>query len=63
MFALSLGKESPYFSFKFNQLSMDRGGYSTYPWVGRCGPAPYTLTLFKTKVTDSPTLFKSDSNF
>ena len=26
-----------------------RGGgrYSIYPWVGRCGPAPQTLTLFK----------------
>lgn len=26
MFALSLGKESPYFSSKFNLLSMDPGG-------------------------------------
>ena len=27
------------------------GGYSIYPWVGRCGPgpAPHTLTLFKTE--------------
>ena len=24
------------------------GGYSIYPWVGRCGSAPHTLTLFKT---------------
>ena len=22
------------------------GGYSIYPWVGRCGSAPHTLTLF-----------------
>ena len=27
-----------------------RRGYSIYPWVGRCGPAPQTLTLFKTKI-------------
>ena len=33
------------------------GGYSIYPWVGRCGPAPHTLTLFKTKIADFPTLF------
>ena len=26
------------------------GGYSIYPWVGRCGPAPQALTLLKTKV-------------
>ena len=24
------------------------GGYSIYLWVGRCGSAPHTLTLFKT---------------
>ena len=34
-------------------------GYSIYPWVGRCGPAPHTLTLFKTKIADFPTLFKT----
>ena len=28
------------------------GGYSIYPWVGRCAPAPHTLTLFKTKIAD-----------
>ena len=33
------------------------GGYSIYPWVGRCGPAPHTPTLFKTKIADFPTLF------
>ena len=26
------------------------GGYSTYPWMGRCGTAAQTLTLFKTKI-------------
>ena len=36
-----------------------RGGYSIYPWVGGCGPAPHTLTLFKTKIADFPTLFKT----
>ena len=35
------------------------GEYSMYPWVGRCGPAPHTLTLFKTKIADFPTLFKT----
>ena len=35
------------------------GGYSIYPWVGRPGPAPHTLTLFKTNITVFPTLFKT----
>ena len=39
------------------------GGYSIYPWVGRCSPAPHTLTLFKTNVTDFPTLFKTELRF
>ena len=39
------------------------GGYSIYPWVGRCSPAPYTLTLFKTKIADFPTLFKTEFRF
>ena len=39
------------------------GGYSIYPWVGRCGPAPHTLTLFKTKTADFPTLFKTELRF
>ena len=30
------------------------GGYSINAWVGRCGPAPHTLTLFKTKIADFP---------
>ena len=34
------------------------GGYSIYPWVGKCGLAPHTLTLFKTKIADFPILFK-----
>ena len=36
------------------------GGYSIYPWVGRCGAAPHTLTLSKTNITDFPTLFKTE---
>ena len=32
-----------------------QSGYSIYPWVGRCGLAPHTLTLFKTKIVDFPT--------
>ena len=36
------------------------GGYSIYPWVGRCGAAPHTLTLFKTdRIPIFDTLFKS----
>ena len=30
---------------------MNPEGYSIYPWVGMCGPAPHTLTLCKTKIT------------
>ena len=36
------------------------GGYSIYPWVGRCSSAPHTLTLFKTNIADYPTLFKTE---
>ena len=39
------------------------GGYSIYPWVGRCGLAPHTLILFKTNITDFPTLFKTELRF
>ena len=39
------------------------GGYSLYPWVGRCGTAPHTLTLFKTNIADFPTLFKTEFRF
>ena len=39
------------------------GGYAIYPWVGRCGTAPHTLTLFKTNIADFPTLFKTESDF
>ena len=41
------------------EYRLNPGGYSIYPWVGRCGPAPHTLTLFKTKIADFPTLFKT----
>ena len=39
------------------------GEYSIYPWVGRCGAAPHTLTLFKTNIADFPTLFKTECRF
>ena len=39
------------------------GGYSIYPWMGRCGTAPHTLTLFKTNIADFPTLFKTKFRF
>ena len=47
-------------------LSVDSsrgGGYSIYPWVGRCGVAPHTLTLFTTNIADFPTLFKTEFRF
>ena len=40
------------------------GGYSTDVWVGRCGWGAQTLNLFKTEISDFPTLFKIEiSNF
>ena len=39
------------------------GGYSIYPWMGRCGAAPHYLTLFKTNIADFPTLFKTEFRF
>ena len=41
-------------------ISWSRGRYLIYPWVGRCGTAPHTLTLFKTNIADFLTLFKTD---
>ena len=38
-------------------------GYSIYPWVGSCGAARHTLTLFKTNIADFPTLFKIEFRF
>ena len=50
-----------FYVFKFKHWHLPPGGgYSIYPWVGRCGPAPHTLTLFKTKIADFPTLFKTE---
>ena len=42
------------------RVPFDPGGYSIYLWVGRCGAAPHTLTLFKTNIADFPTLFKTE---
>ena len=39
------------------------GGYLTESRVGRCGPAAQTLTLFKTQISDFPTLFKTECQF
>ena len=39
------------------------GGYSMYPWLGSCGAAPHTLTLFKTNIADFPTHFKTEFRF
>ena len=40
-----------------------RGGHSADSRVGRCGPGVLTLTLFKTKISDFATLFKTDFRF
>ena len=42
-----------------NSLRRMSSAYCTL-WVGRCGPVPHTLTLFKTKIADFPTLFKTE---
>ena len=47
----------------FNDRDYGPGGYSIYPWMGRCGPAPHTLTLWKTNIADFPTLFKTEFRF
>ena len=48
-------------NLKLGQSS--EGGYSIYPWVGRCGPAPHTLTLFKKLIlTQNHTLCKTIIN-
>ena len=39
------------------------GGALNISLGGEVCPAPYTLTLFKTKVTDFPTLFKTEFQF
>ena len=44
-------------------MEMPRGWYSIYPWVERCGSVPHTLTLFKTKIADFPTLCKTEFRF
>ena len=56
---------SPSSSAIFSRLASrgGGGGYSIYPWVGRCGLAPHTLTLFKKKIADFPTLFKKEFRF
>ena len=38
-------------------------GYSIYPWVGRCGAAPRTLTLFKTNIVIFLPCLRQNSDF
>ena len=47
----------------FTPFGPPPGGYSIYPWVGRCGAAPHILILFKTNIADFPTLFKTEFRF
>ena len=51
------------FTKKMETFYLPREGYSIYPWMGRCGAAPHTLTLFKTYIADFPTLFKTEFRF
>ena len=53
----------PYMRCRMNEDTGARGGYLIYPWVGRCGVTPHTLTLFKTNIADFPTLFKTEFRF
>ena len=46
-----------------DEFTRGGGGYSIHPWVGGCGLAPHTLILFKTKIADFPTLFKTGFRF
>ena len=39
------------------------GGYSIDPFVGRCGAAPHTLTLFKTNIADFLPCLRQNSGF
>ena len=39
------------------------GKYLTESWVGRCGLAAQSLTLFKRRISDFPTLFKTECQF
>ena len=48
--------------FFSNSLRRMSSAYCTLR-VRRCGPAPHTLTLFKTKIADFPTLFKTEFRF
>ena len=50
-------------TYKLGPFISGGRGYSIYPWVGRCRPAHHTLTLFKTKIADFPTLFKTEFRF
>ena len=50
-------------SLAIQEVKRPGGGFTIYPWVGRCGAAPHTLTLFKTNIADFPTLFKTEFRF
>ena len=50
----------------FSSLGLYPGGGGGTRYIlgcGRCGLAPCTLTLFKTKTADFPTLFKTEFRF
>ena len=46
-----------------SQVGGGGGGYLIESWVGRCGLAAQTLTLFKTRISDFPTLLKTECQF
>ena len=66
-FLKGIAKEANLTPCQTNQLYIGPrgGGYSIYPWMGRCGVAPDTLTHTHTvtNITDFPTLFKTEFRF
>ena len=45
------------------ELTVTRGRYAKDVWVGRCGWGAQSLTLFKTEISNFPSLFKTTSRF
>ena len=52
-----------YIYIHFLDIGPGAGRYLTESRVGRCGPAAQALTLFKTRISDFPTLFKAECQF
>ena len=63
IFGLPVIVKSSLTSGFFQTFASTPGGYLTESRLGRCGPAAQTLTLFKTRISDFPTLFKTECQF